>query len=293
MCAQPRSKGTAAVATAAALDTGHGGVVERYWNLLDHPFRLTPDPSYVYETDEFREAMARLLYNLVELRGGLSVVTGPAGTGKSTVARSLIETLAAAPYRIALVVNPLMPVAQLLATILQELGVAAPPRRKADLLDEVAALLVALDRKGIEPVIIVDEANVLKRGHLDELRLLLNLEADNRKLFHLVMLGLPDLDRKIARIPSLAQRITMRARLGPVTAAQVGRYVSHRLQLAGADPGIFTRSALDRLARLAEGTPRRINLLAGGALYVAARQGVRTVTPSIVDLAYSDLQPEA
>ncbi len=292
MCARARSKGTAAVATASALDTGHAGVIERYWHLLDHPFRLTPDPSFVYETDQYREAMARLLYNIVELRGGLSVVTGASGTGKSTLARGLIETLGSAPYRIALVVNPMMPVAQLLGTILQELGIAAPPRRKADLLDEFAALLIASDRKGIEPVIILDEANSLKRGHLEELRLLLNVEADNRKLFHLVLLGLPELDLKIRRIPSLEQRITMRARLGSLSAQQSARYISHRLQLAGADPGVFTRRALERVALLAAGVPRRINLLAGSALYVAARQGVKTITPAIVDLAHADLEPE-
>jgi general secretion pathway protein A len=292
MAGASRTKGTAAVAGASALDTAHGGVVERYWNLLDHPFRLTPDPAFVYETEHYREAMARLLYNIIELRGGLSVVTGIAGTGKSTLARGLIEALRPGPYRIAFVINPMMPIGQLLGAILQDFGVQQLPRRKSELLDEFAGVLAALNRKGIEPVIVLDEANALKRGHLEELRLILNFEADNRKLFHMVLFGTPELDRRIGRIPSLDQRITMRARLGALTGDQAVQYVAHRLQLAGADPGVFTRRAVERLSRLAGGVPRRINLLAGGALYVAARSGARSITPSIVELAHKDLEPE-
>ncbi len=287
--AQPRRpRGTTATAHPAALDTAAAGVVERHWHLVQHPFRLTPDAEFVFETAQYREALARLLYDVVEFNGGLSVVTGESGTGKSTLARALLETLPRERYRAALVVNPLMPVPQLFATILEELGVESPPRRKADLLDEFAARVEALDREGIQPVLVLDEAHTLRRTHLEELRLLLNFEAGDRKLFHMILVGHPELTRKLKRDPAFDERITMRCHLGALTESEGVKYLRHRLQMAGAIDEILTPKAASRVVKRAEGNPRRMNLLAGTALYSAAIEGATTVTVEMVDRAYRD-----
>jgi general secretion pathway protein A len=293
MGAETRFRGTTATAHPAALDASPGGVVERYWGLVQHPFRTTPDLEFVYETDQYREALARLLYDVAELGGGLSVLTGESGTGKSTLARALVEALDPARFRAALVVNPLMPVGQLFATILEELGATAPPRRKADQLDAFASLVTALDGGGVEPVLVVDDAHTLGRRHLEELRLLLNFEADDRKLFHLVLVGLPALDARMRAVPGLDDRVTMRCRLGRLADSEGVRYIAHRLRMAGADADVFAPKAAARVVRLAGGMPRRMNLLAGAAMLVAAMRNAAAVSPALVDVAFADLDPEA
>lgn len=287
-----RSRGTTATARPAALDDGGGGAVEEYWTLVQHPFRTTPDLEFVYESDQYREALARLLYDVVELGGGLSVLTGASGTGKSTLARGLVDALDRERFRPAVVVNPLMPVPQLLGAILEELGVSPAPRRKAEQLDEFAALVASLAADGVEPVLILDEAHTLGRRHLEELRLLLNFEADDHKLFHLVLVGLPELSKRLRAAAALDERVTMRARLGGLGAAEGARYLAHRLRMAGADDGVFQPKAAARVVGLAEGIARRMNLLAGAAMLVAASRNAPVVTPAIVDAAFADLHPE-
>ena len=287
-----RSDGSTTTAGAAALDVGTAGFVERHWGLVHHPFRLTPDLDFVYETAQFREALARLLYDVVEFGGGLSVVSGPTGVGKSTLARALLDALPRERYLGALVVNPLMPVPQLLATILEEIGVETASRRKSDLLDEFAARVAALDAEGVEPVIVLDEAHTLKRHHLEELRLLLNFEAADRKLFHIVLVGQHELTRKIRRLAALDERVTMRCHLGAVPPPEAARYVAHRVRMAGAVEDVFTPKAATHLVKLAGGVPRRINLLASAALFVGASEGARAVTVDIVNRAAADLQQE-
>jgi general secretion pathway protein A len=293
MSDERRSDESTATAHAAALDVGSAGFVERHFGLVHHPFRLTPDLDYVYETAQFREALARLLYDVVEFGGGLSVVTGPSGVGKSTLARALLDVLPRERYLGALVVNPLMPVPQLLATVLEEIGVASPPRRKSDLLDEFSARVAALDAEGVEPVIVLDEAHTLKRSHLEEVRLLLNFEAASRKLFHVILVGQTELGRKIRRLGSLDERVTMRCQLGPIPTAEGVRYLAHRLRMAGAVDDVFTPKAAAQLVKLAGGVPRRINLLASTALYVGASARARTVTLAMVDRAAADIHQEA
>jgi general secretion pathway protein A len=128
--------------------------------------------------------------------------------------------------------------------------------------------------------------------HLEELRLLLNFEADDHKLFHLVLVGLPALVNRMRAVPSLDERVTMRARLGGLSAAEGARYIAHRLKMAGADEGIFAPRGAARVVALSGGVPRRMNLLAGAAMHAAASRAATVVTPAIVDAAFADLHPE-
>ena len=286
----PRPGTTANLPASAGVETTE--VVSQYWHLVTAPFALTPDPSFVYETDGFREALGRLFYNVIELRGGLSVVTGVPGIGKTTLARAFLRELPRDRYRPALVVNPCMPASQLLGAMLQELGVDPPPRSKADRLDAFVALLQKLQSEGREPVVVFDEAQEIGAAVLAELRMLLNYEGDDRKHFHLVLVGQPDLERNVRANAALAQRVTAWCRLEPLTAEEVARYVEHRLKIAGSDGRPFQSRTVSRIARVSGGVPRRINAIASAALYAGAARHLRAIAPNHVDAAAVELDGE-
>jgi type II secretory pathway predicted ATPase ExeA len=269
------------------VETSEG--VSHYWNLVAVPFALTPDPNFVYETDGFREALGRLFYNVVELRGGLSVITGGPGIGKTTLSRAFLRELPRDRYRPALVVNPCMPATQLLGAVLQELGVDPPPRSKTERLDAFVALLQRLESEGREPVVVLDEAHEIGPTVLNELRMLLNYEGDDRKLFHLVLVGLPNLERNVRANAGLAQRVTAWCRLEPLTTEEVARYVEHRLKVAGSDGRPFQSRAVSRIAKVSGGVPRRINAIASTALYAGAAGHLRAIAPHHVDAAAAEL----
>jgi general secretion pathway protein A len=265
------------------------GLVERYWGLTRQPFQLTSDTAFLYESAPYREGLARLLYNISELRGGLAVVTAPIGCGKTTLSRSLVEILPRDRYRIALIVNPMLSVAQLLAVILSEFGIHTNARRKVDLVAAFNEFLTRQDRARVAPVLLIDEAHLLRKPHLEELRLLMNFEAPDRKLLHIVLFGQPELRDKLVRLPQFAQRVTMWFDLVGLRGDEAALYLTHRLRVAGADRSIFSDKATLRVARLSRGIPRIMNQLATGSLYVAAVDGANEVAVRHVELARRDL----
>lgn len=271
-------------------DSSRPGLVEVYWRLARHPFRLSPDPDFIFESTSYREALARVLYNVTQYGGGVTVVTGSPGSGKTTLTRGLLAMLPRDLYRVALVVNPDLSVTQLLATILEQFGEAAHSMRKKDLHDRFEAFVVRQIRAGVVPVLVIDEAQTLKRHHLEHLRLLLNFEANDRKLFHLVLLGTSDLGRKIERIPQLAGRVTMRCLIGGLRGGEVRQYLEWRLHVAGATGNVFRTDAVSLIAKLSAGVPRRVNTLAAGALSVGALSKAKSITPRMVNIAFEDLK---
>lgn len=246
-----------------------------YFAFSEPPFSIAPDPRYLFMSGQHREALAHLLYG-VESDGGFVLLTGDVGTGKTTVCRCLLENL---PEHcdVAFIYNPKLNVQELLATICEEFGVkvhGANPSNKIYVL-HINAFLLEGHAKGRKAVLIIDEAQNLAVDVLEQLRLLTNLETNQRKLLQIILLGQPELQELLSRrdLRQLAQRIVARYHLEPLSRGETYAYVNHRLSVAGSERHLFPDSTLRRIYRLSNGVPRVINLLCDRALLGAYVQG--------------------
>jgi general secretion pathway protein A len=264
-------------------------MIEEHWGLRRPPFTLNPDARFLFESAAHREGLARLLFAVRELRGGITLLTGEIGCGKTTLCRTFLRLLPEKRYQAAFLVHPTLPVGQLLASILREFGAKRARGGKSEQVAALHTLLFGLHAKSLVPVLLVDEAQLLDRPRLEELRLLTNLETSEEKLLHLILIGQPELSRRVSRFPELAQRIVMRAHLRPLTLDETGRYLEHRLRVAGASQPIFTSSAVGAIYQRSRGVPRLINLVASHALFLAAAATRPQVDASAVVAASQEL----
>src|SRR3569833_3270785 len=263
-----------------------------FFGLNEKPFAITPDPRYLYLSERHAEALAHLLYGINEA-GGFVQLTGEVGTGKTTVVRSL---LAQTPKNaeIALILNPKMTAPEFLLTICEELGIGVPDAATEslkDLVDILSGYLLRAHAGGRRVVVVVDEAQNLAPSVLEQVRLLTNLESNTRKLLQIILIGQPELRELLARneLWQLAQRITGRYHLNPLTAAETAAYVRHRLRVAGATTDILSPGALTEVHRLASGVPRVINVVCDRALLGAYSMDRHRVTPTLVRNAASEV----
>ncbi|HET7631737.1 MAG TPA: AAA family ATPase [Gemmatimonadaceae bacterium] len=257
-------------------------MIDEHWGLLRRPFANTPDPAFTYHSPVFDEGFARLLYDVTELRGGLSLVTGEIGCGKTMLVEALRARLDGTAYDPWVVAYPRMTGAQLLQFVAQAAGVASPPRSKPALVARLRTQMAALHAEGKRPVLMVDEAQLGSAGLLEELRLLTNFEDRTDKHLHVVLLGQPELRDRIVKRPQIDQRVSLRFHLEPLDAAEVRAYALHRLGVAGARHEIFTELALAALAARSGGVPRVVNNVAMQALFVGAMRGAPRVDEALV-----------
>ncbi len=255
-----------------------------YFGLREKPFTIAPDPRYLYMSAQHQEALAHLLYGLQSDGGGFVLLTGEVGTGKTTVCRRLLGEIPA-QADLAVIFNPKLTVVELLETICDELHIARPAGASIKtLVDGLNARLLETNAAGRKTVLIIDEAQNLAADVLEQLRLLTNLETDDRKLLQIVLLGQPELRAILARpdMRQLAQRITARYHLGPLSFADVQGYVRHRLEVAGCDRPIFPPAALRSICRYSRGIPRLVNLICDRALLGAFTRGLGVVNRAII-----------
>ncbi|WP_372873029.1 ExeA family protein [Shewanella sp.] len=238
-----------------------------FYGLKDNPFSIAPNPSYLFLSDRHREALAHLTYGLGET-GGFVLLTGEVGTGKTTVSRCLLRQLPETTDT-AFILNPALTELELLATLCDELKIpyGESPSLK-QLTDLISGFLLKNHDAGRNTVLIIDEAQHLKAEVLEQLRLLTNLETDTKKLLQVILIGQPELQQLLKRqeLRQLAQRITARYHLLPLTAQEVSLYVQHRLQVAGRFEPLFNAGAIKALHDASGGIPRIINLLCERAL---------------------------
>jgi len=263
-----------------------------FFGLLEKPFAITPDPRYLYLSARHAEALAHLLYGINEA-GGFVQLTGEVGTGKTTIIRSL---LAQTPKNaeIALILNPRMTATEFLLTICEELGIGVPDAAtdsRKDLVDILNHYLLRAHADGRRIVLVVDEAQNLIPDVLEQVRLLTNLETNTQKLLQIILIGQPELRDLLARneLRQLAQRVTGRYHLHPLSASETGAYVRHRLRVSGATSDIFSNMALAELFHLSGGVPRVINVVADRALLGAYTQDRHRVTTGLVRHAAAEV----
>jgi len=267
-----------------------------FFGFREPPFRITPDPRFLYRNPCYDEASAALTYGLEQRKGFLSLV-GEAGTGKTTLLRHLLETIAPSTKTI-LLLHPTVSFDEILEYILLELGVPVEGARKLTLLTRLNEYLLEHTAAGGNVALLIDEAQDLEDKTLEELRLLSNLETGSEKILQILIAGQPELEEKLATqgLRQLRQRIAMHVRLRPLSPPEVASYVCTRLQHAGStDLELFTTDALMRIAELTGGIPRIVNVLCDACLVTAFASGVKRVTPEIVEEAWADyarLTPE-
>lgn len=263
-----------------------------FFGLAEKPFSITPDPRYLYLSTRHADALAHLLYGINEA-GGFIQLTGEVGTGKTTTIRTL---LAQAPKdaEIALILNPRLSATEFLRTLCEELGVGLahePGEDTKDLVDPLNRYLLRAHAAGRRVVLIVDEAQNLRTEVLEQVRLLTNLETETAKLLQIILIGQPELRVLLARqeLRQLAQRITGRYHLDPLSRDETVAYVRHRLRVAGATTDLFTPGALREVHRIAGGIPRVINVICDRALLGAYSEDLHQVPLQLVRRAGAEV----
>ncbi|MGD9842860.1 MAG: AAA family ATPase [Steroidobacteraceae bacterium] len=267
-----------------------------FFGLSEKPFAITPNPRYLYMSERHAEALAHLMYGLNEA-GGFIQLTGEVGTGKTTVVRTLLEQL---PQHtdVAVILNPRMSPTELLLTICEELGLFLTDENTSsvkDLVDVLNSRLLATHAKGRKVVVIIDEAQNLLPETLEQVRLLTNLETATHKLMQIILIGQPELRELLARsdLRQLAQRITGRYHLAPLSTDDTAAYVRHRMRVAGATRDIFNERALQAVHRVSRGIPRLINIICDRALLGAYTQAEYEIGPTLVQQAATEVSGES
>lgn len=262
-----------------------------YYGLTEAPFDITPNPRFMFYSAKHREAYNHLMYGIRE-RKGFVQLTGEVGAGKTTLCRAMLEQLDDR-YSTALILNPVMSPDELMKAIAIEFGL---PVNGLDRLDTIAVInqfLLQQVERGKETLLIIDEAQDLTEELLEQVRLLSNLETDNRKLLQIVLLGQPELRDRLnsPRLRQLRQRITVRYHLLPLSQREVSQYVSHRLHLCGGNgTPCFTRAAVWRICRYTQGIPRLVNALCDKALLAGFVQNQKRIGYRLVSRAVRELE---
>ena len=263
---------------------------EAFFGFREKPFHVTADPAFLYPSREHQEAMSHLLYGIRE-RLGFIMITGEVGTGKTTLAKTLIGRLEG-PIRSALILNPTLSATQLLRAMLRDFGAESndghpSPRSRSELLVAIESFLLRQAESSGNAVLIIDEAQALSVSTLEQVRLLSNVETAKRKLLQIVLIGQPELDQRLAedpRLRALQQRIAVRYRVQPLGRDEVSHYVRHRLQAAAPGGTLhFTEEAIAAVARISGGVPRRINLLCDQALLAGFVRESKQIDESMIE----------
>ena len=253
-----------------------------FYRLRAKPFSKTPDPEFIYFSDHHREALARLRYGVEERE--IVVLTGEVGCGKTTLSRRLMDDLDERYFVIALVA-PLFVQGELLRLFANRLGVEEPSEFRTELMEQIGTHLFDYYQRGVCPVLIIDEAQIIPgKDCLDELRLLTNLQLDDSNMFSLVLLGQPELRSRLLSgyFEAFRQRIGVQYHLNPLDLHEVVEYMTFRLSMAGRDDPLFTDEAVEDIFRFSGGIPRRINNLAAGSLLAGFGMEAAMIGPDIV-----------
>jgi general secretion pathway protein A len=270
-----------------------GSMYNEFYGFRESPFNITPDPRFLFFSDKHREAFNHVLFGIRERKGFIQI-TGEVGAGKTTVCRAILSELGPT-YKTALILNPMMTGTQLMRAVITELGLKPRKQDRTAYLDLLNAFLLEQAAAGNDVVLLIDEAQDLEPELLEQVRLLSNLETDQRKLLQIVLIGQPELREKLNQkgLRQLRQRITVRYHLRPLDRFETERYVTHRLRVAGADGRpTFTPWAIRRVHRYSHGVPRLVNAVCDKALLYGYVNGTYQLTGRAVRQAVRELEGE-
>jgi general secretion pathway protein A len=262
-----------------------------FYGFRESPFTITPNPRFLFMSDQHREAFAHLLY-AVESRAGFVELTGEVGTGKTTLLRTFLNRLDSEGHRTALIFNPCLSSLELLQSINREFGLASEIASRLELLQVLNAFLLEQKAAGRSVVLVMDEAQNLSPEVLEQIRLISNLETEADKLIQIVLSGQPELLTVLAReeLRQLNQRITVRYHLLPMDFDSTRRYIDHRMELAGCFRAAeFGDAALKRIFRYSGGVPRLVNIACDRALLIGFTEESRVISGKMAAQAVSEI----
>lgn len=263
----------------------------QYFGLQKEPFGMTPDPAFLFLTATHREALAGVTYAILS-RKGFVVLTGDAGTGKTTLLTRIIQSIPTTRARFSIVLNPMLTPAEFLELALLDFGVASIPESKAQRLLILKQFLIQAFEKHQVPVLVVDEAHKLSPEVLEEIRLLSNFELPEGKLLQIVLAGQSELSDVLNRedLRQLKQRIAVRLAIHPLSTTELEQYIQYRWTKAGTTrPHPFSPEALGKIAQCSRGIPRLVNVFCDNALMLAYGEGVSAVGASQIMEVARDL----
>jgi general secretion pathway protein A len=264
---------------------------ERFYQLRERPFALSPDPEYLYPSRVHREALDYLRYGL-ESHAGFVVITGEIGSGKTTLLQTLMRGLDS-QTTVGRIVNTLLEPRELIETIMIDFGLEGSGRSKPQMLRDLAQYLVDQRLAGRLVLLIIDEAQNLSLGALEELRMLSNLETEKSKLLQIVLVGQPNLRDKLAapELEQLRQRITVSYHLQPLDATEAANYINHRLRRAAIGaPLEFPRDATNVIHSRSRGVPRLMNVICDAALVFGYAEERRQIDLPVVREVLAELE---
>jgi type II secretory pathway predicted ATPase ExeA len=256
---------------------------KKYFGLREKPFSKTPDPRFLFMSRGHEEALARLEFVIEERE--IAVLTGEIGCGKTTLSRALMDKLGD-KYMFCYIVNPRLNPIEFLRTTARLLDVENPASSKDGLLEQINSAVYASSQRGICPVLVIDEGQVVDDAEVfDEIRLLTNFQLDAQNLMAVLILGQPELRSILAsqRFEPLRQRIALHYHLQPLSLEETMEYLDFRLEVAGGSGGLFSPDAVLRIFELTGGVPRKINSMATNALLVAYGSDAALIDSAIID----------
>ena len=264
---------------------------DRFFGLSRPPFNLTPDPAFLFLTPQHREALVGLTYAILQ-RKGFVVLTGEAGTGKTTLLARVLHFLPSTRVQFSIILNPTLTPSEFLELTLLDFGIKDIPASKAQRLWKLQNLLFHYRSQGKVSALILDEAHKLSPEVLEEVRLLGNFEETDQKLLQILLVGQSELEDNLNRedLRQLKQRIALWLRISPLAPSDVQQYIRYRWLIAGGTQPPFTADAVDRIADKSSGIPRLINSLCENALTIAFGEGAAEVDKRHVLAAARDMQ---
>jgi len=258
-----------------------------HWGLKEFPYENVPDPRFFYLSRNHEEALSRLLY-AVKMKKGGAMLSGDIGCGKTTLTKVCIQELSADRYDISLVVNPRLEPLEFLQEVVYQLGIADVPDTKVKCLRVLNDRLAQNMRSEKDTLLMVDEAQLLNAATLEEIRLLLNAQLNDRFLITIILFGQPELRDRVKAVQQLDQRIPIKYHLAAFDLEDTARYVAFRLSRAGRERNAFTQTAIEEIYAVSKGVPRKINNLCDLALLIGYSKNQEIVDVDVVETIIRD-----
>ena len=262
-----------------------------FYGLKEFPFEITANPSFFYESQRHKEAFSCLFYG-IRFRKGIIQITGDVGTGKTTICKYLLSKLPQG-VKTSFILNPYFSDVQLLEAIVEDFGVLPPKKTRLDIVNALNKFLLEINMRGENAVLIIDEAQNLTPRQLEQIRLLSNLETDKFKLLQIILVGQPELEKKLSdeNLRQIAQRISVKYRITPLLREEIPLYINHRLKVASSEDTKvrFEDECMDLIYNYSQGIPRKINILCDRALLAGFIRETYIINASVIEKCIEDL----